>query len=118
MSVTLNTGTYEIVFQSKSPETHIKKVQYGDGYAQIVVDGINYDRETFNIEFVPVDAATSLALETILLNSVDGTANILSYTPLGESSAKYYIANGIIKDTVGIDLYQISCTLERQFPIL
>lgn len=116
MSVSI--ATYKIKTESKSPMTNVKKAKFNDGYQQIVISGINYDRENINIQFIPMDSATILALETILLNSVNGIANMILYTPYGESTAKYYTAGSIIRDTIQTGWFQISCVLERQFPII
>jgi len=118
MAVTLNTTTYKLKSQNKSPKTNIKKVQYGDGYSQTLVSGINYDREEISLTFVPMDSTNSLELEVILLNSPTSLANMLLFTPIGESTTKYYIASSVTNNTVSTDWYQVSCKLERQFPII
>lgn len=111
-------STYSIQSQNKSPETKIKKAQFGDGYSQITIDGINYDRENISLQFIPMDSTSTSALELILLNSVNGTSNMILFTPHGDSTAKYYIASDVKNDTLARDKYQISCMLERQFPIV
>jgi len=118
MPVTLNKTTYKLKSEPKSPKKNVKISQYNDGYAQIVVSGINPDRETINPQWIPMDSTTAIALETLLLNSVDGIANILLFTPEGEDTAKYYTADDIRRDTIQTGWYQISCTLTRRFPII
>ena len=113
MSVNL---TYGVTYNtSKRPKTRVNEVSFGDGYRQIVVDGINYDEEMWDVDFVPTTSTTTAALETLLLNSKNGTANYLLWTGPGETVAKYYTADSINKIFIGPDCWKISCELRREF---
>ena len=117
MAVALNTTTYTIANGGLSKAAHYntKELQFGDGYVEIDLDGINYQRESYSLSFIPLANATCETLLGILLNSVNGTSNVLSWQPPGDGSTKYWIARDINKQHVGNDLYQVSCTLVRQF---
>lgn len=116
MSVSID--SYETTYSSsKTPNTNIKETNFGDGYNQTALDGINYDRESWFIEFVPLDSTSAITLEGILLNSVNGVANMLSWTPNGETTAKKWTANTINKQTAGPNLWTITCNFRREFPL-
>ena len=121
MAVALDTdNTYKLTKNvSKSGNYNSVSIQFGDGYRQTTIDGINYDREQWSLQFIPMDSTSALALESILLNSINGTSNFLSWTPPNESTTKYWSASGITKNsTQKVNYWQISCTLTREFPII
>jgi phage-related protein len=118
MSVLLDTSTYKITINSsKTPAYNIKEVTFGDGYNQIGLDGINYDREQWSMDFVLLDTTSSLELETLLLESVNGTSNYLRWTPAGESTQKYWTAHNVSKQPRGNGFWKITCNLRREFPL-
>jgi len=117
MSVSLSNTTYPLHSFAKQPMTKVKEVDYS-GYKEIVVDGINYDKETWNVEWILQDSTAALSLETILLNSVKGTSTYILWTGPGESTAKYYIAKSINKQGRNPSFYRISATFERVFPLV
>jgi len=114
-------NTYKILKTncSNSGEYNTMSVQFGDGYRQSTIDGINYDRETWNLTFVPLDSTTCVVLKNLLKNSQNGTANLLSWTPPGESATKYWSASRINMNSTEIyDYWQVSCILTREFPLV
>jgi phage-related protein len=116
MSVDL---TYEVSYNtSKQPMNRFLENQFGDGYRQYTLDGINYDEETWNVNFKPLSQTDANNLEYILLNSIAGTVNYLRWTPPAESNAKYFTANNITKLSVGPQKWVISCQLKREFPLV
>jgi len=118
MAQALNTSTYELTKNiAKAPEYKFKELQFGDGYRQISLDGINYQWEQWSLQFIPMTNTTTNSLESLLLNSVNGTSNYLSWTPPGESSTKYWTAHSINRMYLDIDKWQISCVLRREFPV-
>ena len=117
MSVALSNTTYPLAAFDKSPLTKVKQVDYS-GYKEIVVDGINYDKEQWSLSWIPMDSTTVIALETILLNSTKGTTFYILWTGPGESVAKYYIAQSINKTKIRPVKYKITATFERVFPLV
>jgi len=116
MSVSID--SYETTYNcSKTPAYNIKETQFGDGYIQTALDGINYDREEWSIEFEPLTTAAANTLEGILLNSVNGTANVLSWTPMGEASAKKWTAHQVNKRPNSTTTWSITCSFRREFPL-
>jgi len=100
---------------TKTSTLRVKELSFGGGYRNIITDGLNADNETWNIEFVPYVTATATTLEGLLNNSKSSTANMLSWTPTGESSAKIWTASDIQKMFIGKDKIIIICTLRREF---
>jgi len=119
MAVALDTtSTYKITQNSSvSGGYRNKSIQFGDGYNQSVLDGINYESEVWNLDFLPLAAAASLTLSGILKNSVNGTSNVLSWTPPGEASTKYWQASEIKRAPAGGDYWKVTCKLTRVYPL-
>lgn len=120
MSVTLDTSTYKLTSNTqKQSNYNTKKLQFGDGYINIALDGINYDREQWSMDFIPMDSTEANTLEAMLKNSVSGEAYYLKWMPAGEASYKYWIAESVNKAPVqgSSTLWKITCTLTRMFPL-
>ena len=118
MAQPLNISTYKLTKNiNKKPQYKFKELQFGDGYRQIALDGINYQYEEWILQFIPMTGALSTALENLLLNSVNGTSNYLSWTPPAESTTKYWTAHNVNKIFLDTEQWQVSCVLRREFPI-
>ena len=118
MSVALNTETYTLSYNSSLNTSYrIKQIDFGDGYTQSALDGINYQKEIWSLEFNVLEIASILILEALLLESVNGSTNILSWTPPSESTTKYWIASAVSRTPVG-GKFKLSCTLTRSFLII
>lgn len=119
MSVLLDTNMYPLdkSIEDSPADYRTKGVDFGDGYRQSVLDGINFDREKWNLIFVPQNDARSLALKTLLKGSVAGTANLLAWTPPGESELKYWKATQVKRVPVDIE-WIVSCVIDREFPLV
>ena len=102
----------------KKPSTRVNEINFGGGYRQIVADQTDYDEEMWTVDFVPMSLANANALETILLNSVNGTSNYILWTGPGESTAKYYTAHNINKRKDGPTCWKIGCEFRREFPVV
>jgi phage-related protein len=112
-------AAYKVTYNTrKKPATRVKEVSFGGGYRQILVDQTDYDEEQWEVDFAPVTEAQALALETILLNSVNGTSNYILWTGPGESTAKYYTASGISKYKQGPNCWKLGCAFRREFPVV
>jgi phage-related protein len=121
MAITLDTDTtYKLTKNiSKTESYNVKETEFGDGYRQIIIDGINYQKEIWNLDFIPLDTTASITLEGILLNSINGTSNYISWTPPGETTTKYWTAQGINKtSTIKPYYWKITCQLRREFPLI
>lgn len=118
MAVALDTTTYPFSqnISDDGADYRVKEMPLGDGYGQSEIDGINYDIDVWQIEFIPLADAASLTLKGILKNSRNGTANVLSWTPPGEATTKYWKATNV-KRVPSYDEWIVSCTLTRSFPI-
>jgi len=120
MAVSLDTETaYMLEYGSSATlNLRVNETQFGDGYKQSVQDGINTDEESWSLTFLPIETASSITLVGLLKQSKNGTANVLSWTPPGESTAKYYEASDITRKPISYTLWQVGCTLTRVFPII
>lgn len=116
MAQPLNTSTYKLTNNiSVNKKIRVKEIEFGDGYRNVIVDGQNYDQEEWNLEFVPMDSTTATTLQALLVNSLNGSANYLSWTPPGDSSTKYWTAHTISKRLIDNDFWQINCMLRREY---
>lgn len=116
MSVDL---TEKVMYRvNKKSDYKYKETHFGDGYRQIIIDGLNFDREIWRVDFVPLNTIKASNLEVKLSNSVNGTRNYLRWKGPGEINYKYYIAKEINKFPIAPDKWKISCQLERQFPLV
>jgi phage-related protein len=100
---------------AKSPKYRFIEVNFGGGYRQIVLDGLNYQEEEWAVEFETLTAANAATLEGYLLNSVSGTSTLLSWTPIGEGSSKYYTAHDVSKTPISKTHWCVNCKLRREF---
>lgn len=100
---------------TKNPKTRFKEVNFGQGYRQILVDGLNSSEESWSMDFVPMDSTAAENLESILLESVTSSTNFISWTPIGETETKYYTAHEVQKRPVSHNLWKITCTLRREY---
>jgi len=90
---------------------------YGDGYKQIIKDLA--EKETWYVEYVPMDETDSDFLEGYLVGS---TLNVpTSYLEVQmpyESTEKFYSVSDIRRVQVSPEpRYQISCTFTREYII-
>jgi phage-related protein len=116
MAQPLNTSTYKLTNNiSVNKKLRVKEIEFGDGYRNVTIDGQNYNIEEWNLEFFPIDSTSAATLETLLVNSLNGTANYLSWTPPGESTTKYWTANNIAKRLIDQNFWQITCVLRREY---
>ena len=116
MSVNL---TEKVMYRvSKRSDYKYKETVFGDGYKQIVIDGLNFDRELWQVDFVPLNTIKASNLEVKLSNSVNGSSNYLRWKGPGEVNYKYYIAKEISKHPIAPDKWKISCQLQREFPLV
>jgi phage-related protein len=106
--------TYNFV---KRTEFRRKETNFGDGYKQIVIDGINADKETWDVEFVALPTTQANNLEIKLKDSINGTNNYLKWLAPGEINYKYYVATNISKVAIRSNKFIVSCTLEREYPL-
>jgi phage-related protein len=115
MSVNL---TEKVMYQvSKRSDYKYKETRFGDGYTQIVIDGLNFDREQWNVQFVPLNNIQASNLEVKLSNSVNGTSNYLRWKGPGEINYKLYIAKEISKNPIAPDKWSVSCRLQREYAL-
>lgn len=111
--------TYAVTYNTiKNPRSRITEVNFGDGYRQISIDGINYQEESWQVDFKPITQTQANSLEQILLQSVNGSDNYLYWTGPGESKAKYYTAHNISKIPLASNLWKVTCQLRREFPLV
>ena len=119
MAVNLDTtATYKLSKESYFESSlRVNEVKFGDGYKQTVQDGINADEDKWFLSFLMLPLASAVTLETLLKNSKNGTANVLSWTPPGGSSVLYWEATNIRRSPSNGVKWKVSCTLERVYPL-
>lgn len=100
---------------TKNPKTRVKEISFGGGYRQMIVDGLNANEETWQIEFKPLLSGAATTLENILLNSTTASSNLISWTPPGAGSTSYFSAHDIQKTFVAPYWYILTTTLRKEF---
>ena len=109
-----NTFTYSPTIASqKSHEPRVNRVDFGNGYYQLVGDGINSNLEKWNLIFI-VEDTEKQAIEDFFLN--EGGYNYFNWTS-DEAGAvqKQYICSSWNIQPMGASTYQISAIFE-EFP--
>jgi phage-related protein len=88
------------------------RVQFGNGYSQIVADGINSVTDKWELEFAPLSGTVLSDMETFL--STVNTTVWFSWTPIAESVKKKWRIdeNSIKKDILNFSefVYKFSIT--------
>tara|TARA_R100000458_G_scaffold44087_1_gene42103 strand:- start:22 stop:366 length:345 start_codon:yes stop_codon:yes gene_type:complete len=74
---------------SKNSEPSIRFAQFGSGYSQRSVFGINQDLKVFELTWANISETNADEIETFLEDR--GGAESFSYQPQGEAAAKKYI---------------------------
>lgn len=116
MAIPLDTDLYHVTANIQlKPKYRQNVVTLGDGYKNRSIDGINYEEEVWNMEFLPQIASVAITLKELLLNSVNGAGNVLSWTPLPESTMKYWVATEILMRPTKSNKWKISCILTREY---
>ena len=114
--MSFNLDSYKHTFNTiKRPKTRFKEVMFGDGYRQVVVDGLNPDEIDWDYETIPYSLTTINTIEAGLLNSVKSSSNLITWTGPGETSSSNYTAKDVEKKTLSSNLYQITCKLRKEF---
>lgn len=76
-----------------------QQITFGDGYSQLLTDGLNTDREVWQCQTIPMPYADAYSIESYLL-SVRGTA--ISWTPpMSTKTFERPFASGVLD--VGYD---------------
>jgi phage-related protein len=116
--MSFNLDSYKFTFSTKRrAKTRIKEAAFGDGYRQVVVDGINPDEVLWDFEAIPYATSTANTLEAGLLNSVKSVSNLISWTGPGESASSNYTATEVQKIPLNSTLFQITCVLRKEFNV-
>lgn len=103
--------------KTETSNVRVKRTPFGDGYDQVVLDGINTDEDSWEQYFIPMSNIESIALRNALKASVAGTANVISWTPDGDTGPKYWRASNI-KRSHGPGITRVvSCTYTRTYII-
>lgn len=106
--------TYRFV---KRVEFRRKETNFGDGYKQVVIDGVNAEKEMWDVQFVALTTTLANNLEIKLKDSINGTNNYLKWLAPGEINSKYYTAKNIQKVAIRSNKFIVSATLEREYPL-
>jgi phage-related protein len=101
----------------KRSELRRKETNFGDGYKQVVVDGVNAEKEMWDVQFVALPKTQANNLEIKLRDSINGTNNYLYWLAPGEINYKYYTANNVQKIALNSNKFVVSATLEREYPL-
>ncbi len=115
MSVPLDTTVYPILELSAGAEdVRTLGVEFGDGYGQSVVDGINAEEEVWQVVFRAFEPVKFRTLKTIFKQ---GNDNLLECTLPGDDTAKYWEAGKFqYKPVMG--KIQLSCEFNRKYPLV
>ncbi len=121
MAVLLDTeNRYRITKNShRKSDMRVNELDFGDGYGQSTINGINAEIEVWSLTFMPLEKAETINLSSLLTNSKAGGQSALEWVPAGEATAKYWKLTGELTETpVSGVLWQISCQINRIYPIV
>lgn len=107
-----------LISQVSSADTEFKILSavYGDGYEQRAPDGLNYERDSWNVVWENV---TTAELGTIMtaLRATQGV-DYINWTAPGDSVQKKWVVQGKIgRSAKSGGIYTVSCTLKQVFDL-
>jgi phage-related protein len=91
--------------------------QFGNGYAQVAVDGFNNEIEKWYLEYIPLDGDNLITLNTFL--DTVKTNQWFYWTPLGETIVKKWRR---VKDTknrkmINFETYIVTFSITQAFDL-
>ena len=96
---------------TKNSAPIVNRAQYGSGYSQRTVFGINQDLKTLNLQWNNITEANSDTIETFL--EARGGSESFDYTATGESSSSKYICTTWSKQINYTGRATITATFEQ-----
>lgn len=92
----------------------VVEVKFGDGYSQRALDGLNYKRRSWSIEWSNVNSTEY----TTIMTALDTAAGVdyFTWTPPGQSAGRW-IASSVSVNVASGDIYSISATLREVFDL-
>jgi len=96
---------------SKSSEPLSRIAQFGSGYSQRSVFGLNQDLKVFELTWANISETNSDEIETFL--EARGGAESFSYQPAGEAASKKYICVSWSKSIPYLNRATITATFQQ-----
>ena len=110
--------TNEISQQSsKDAKINLLTTSFGDGYEQRVPYGINYKKDVWKIVWENITTSQKDTIENAFAASNWG-ANTISWTPIGESSVKYFKYDMHNVTYLSGELCIVECQLTQVFDLI
>lgn len=101
--------TYQI---TRTITPRILRADFGDGYVQRTSDGINTQKQIWNLEWTVNSTDANTLLEFFeLRNGYDD----FTWTPSGESTSKNFVCTSWVKSFLTDSVIRISATFEEVF---
>ena len=100
---------------SKTVTPRVKRADFGDGYSQRAVDGLNTNRRTVTLSWEALASADPDTIENFMI--ARGGSDVITYTlPLESASLKW--TNGAVKRTyLGGSRVNLSVDLTQEFDL-
>ena len=105
------TPTY---FINKTVSPRVRKSPFGDGYTQRAGDGLNTQRQVWDVEFI-ADATTIDAIETFL--ETTGGVDNFDWTPPRQSAALKFIYLDYSREPSGPFCDRLAATFRQEFDL-
>tara|TARA_R100001086_G_scaffold144005_1_gene75899 strand:- start:5313 stop:5657 length:345 start_codon:yes stop_codon:yes gene_type:complete len=96
---------------SKNSDPVIRVAQFGSGYSQRSVYGINQDLKVFDLTWSNISETNADEIETFL--EARGGAESFSYQPAGEAASKKYICVSWSKSIPYLNRATINATFQQ-----
>lgn len=99
---------------SKSVEHRVLSLQFGNGYQQDVVDGINNKYEMWNVSFQLLTLADKNSIVAIL--NAAGAWDVINWTAPGGTALKYKMdKSGYTETNLGADRFNLTFKLKQVY---
>ena len=103
------TPTYGI---QKNSQPNVRQAQFGSGYSQRAVFGINQNPKQYSLTF---EVSQTVAEEIELFLDLRGGTEHFNFTPPGETSSSKFICRNWSKSIPYLDRATIQATFEEVF---
>ena len=109
------TFSYEHTYAvNKTVTPRIRMTQFGDGYTQLSGDGLNTQRQMWNLEFM-ADSTSIDEIQTVL--ETTGGVDSFDWTPPRQSTALKFIYTSYSRDPVGPTVDRLTVSFQQEYDL-
>lgn len=98
-----------------SEDYRVRRVDFGDGYSQRAQDGLNAQRQQWQLVWESIPDAQAEQLR-VFFRQLGGTG-IIEWTPFGQATQLKWTATGFTSKPSGTLISDVSVTLTQEFDL-